>query len=338
MPKERNIIDRGMIEEFGQSISSEKARNVFYALIDDLDEIASELSQTNSLISEQNVELFLSGDFLTETLTQVSELNFYLSVRNAQLELNSINIMTNKFKIFWERLKTAWKNRNKSSARARKKEAKKLKKKNSQITEAQLREKKEKPYALVDFKSDFFDGLATKLTNMTILYNCPDRIRIVGRDEFGYRINLFPALKHDDFFKVWDAESHKFKETKPFEAKKILETKAKEISSLSKGKDDGEILYKIIRIFKVLFYNLEKSNDYQFIESLINFVPSSLFKYEEEEHHVYNVFLKVLNYISNSSISDVRSIYNQEKTIYMQEGITVLTIRSFLREIKGCLE
>lgn len=327
-----------MIEEFGQSISSEKARSVFYTLSDDLDEIASELSQTNTLISEQNVELFLTGDFLTETLTQVSELNFYLSVRNAQLELNSIDIMTNKFKIFLDKVKNAWKNRNKNSARARKKEAKKLKKKNSQITEVQLREKKEKPYALVNFKSDFYEGLATKLTNMTILYNYPDRIRIVGRDEFGYRINLFPALKHDDFFRIWDPQTNKFKETKPFEAKRILSKKAEEISLLSKGKENGDILYKIIRIFKVLFYNLEKSNEFQFIESLVNFVPSSLFKFEEEEYHVYNVFLKVLNYISNVSISDVRSIYNQEKTIYMQEGITVLTIRSFMKEIKSCLE
>ncbi len=338
MPKDRNIIDRGMIEEFAQDISSEKARSVFYALSDKLDEVSAELSQTNVLIQEQNVELFLAGDFLTETLTQVSELNFYLSIRNAQVELNSVDLMTNRFKIFWNKVKKAWKNRNKNSARARKKEAKKIKKANSQITETQLREKKEKPYSLVDFKMDFYDGLATKLTNLTVLYNYEDKIRIIGRDEFGYRINLFPVIKHDDFFRIWDAERNKFKEIRPFEAKSILEKKEKEIAGLTPlGKENGEILYEIIRIFKILFYNLEKSNDYQFIESLINFVPSSLFKYENEEHHSYNVFIKVLNYLSNSPLSEIRSIYNQEKTIYMQEGVSVLTIRSFLKEIKNCL-
>lgn len=144
MPKERNIIDRGMIEEFAQAVSNEKARNVFYALSDDLDEVSNEISQTNSLVTEQNVELFLAGDFLTNTLTQVSELNFYLSIRNAQIELNSIDIMSNKWKNFWNKVKKAWQNRNKSSARARKKQEKKLKKANSQITESQLREKKRK--------------------------------------------------------------------------------------------------------------------------------------------------------------------------------------------------
>ena len=134
MPKERNIIDRGMIEEFAQAVSNEKARNVFYALSDDLDEVSNEISQTNSLVTEQNVELFLAGDFLTNTLTQVSELNFYLSIRNAQIELNSIDIMSNRWKNFWNKVKKAWQNRNKSSARARKKQEKKLKKANSQIT------------------------------------------------------------------------------------------------------------------------------------------------------------------------------------------------------------
>ena len=114
MPKERNIIDRGMIEEFAQAVSNEKARNVFYALSDDLDEVSNEISQINPLVNEQNVELFLAGDFLTNTLTQVSELNFYLSIRNAQIELNSIDIMSNKWKNFWNKVKKAWQNRNKS--------------------------------------------------------------------------------------------------------------------------------------------------------------------------------------------------------------------------------
>lgn len=338
MSKERNVIDRGMIEEFAQSVSSEKARNVFYTLCDDIDEVSNEISQINPLVNEQNVELFLAGDFLTNTLTQISELNFYLSIRNAQIELNSIDIMSNKWKNFWNKVKKAWENRNKGSARARRRQEKKLRKANAQLTENQLREKKEKPYSLVSFKSDLYDGLATKLTNLTVLYNYEDKIRILGRDEFGYRINLYPVIKHDDFFRIWEPEKGKFCEIKPFEAKSLLEKKANEISKQTpSGKEDGEILYRIIRIFKNLFYNIEKSNNYQFVESLIYSVPSSLFKFENEEYHTYNVFLKVLNYLSNASIGDVRSIYNQDKTIYSQEMISVLTVRSFLKEVKNCL-
>lgn len=339
MARNRKIIDRGMIEQFAEALSTDKARRVFYMLSDIVDNSAMEISQINSLVNDQNVDFFETGDVLTNTLLPMSELDYYLSIRSAQIELNSIGRMENRFRVFWNKLKAAWKNRKRKSARALRRQQKKLKKAGLVITEKQLLEKKEKPYDLNSLKSDFFDALAEKLTNMTVIYNKPENLRILARDEFGFRINIYPVIKHDDYFRIWNNQKGKFVEIKPLEAKKLLEEKAQEIAKINNSnlQQDADILYKVIRIFKSLFYNLKQSYDYQFVESLIYSCPNSLFKIEEDEHYVYNIFLKVLNYLNNSPISQIRSIYNDEKTIYQQDQTTVYNVKTFLKDIQEYL-
>ncbi len=328
-----------MIEDFAQKVSDDSARKVFYLISEYVDEIATSLSQTNPILNVQNIELLMAGDLLTGTFISVSEPEFYLSVRSAQIEINSVGPMENKFRIMWNRFKSAWATRNKNTRRYQKKEKKKALKKSSEITEKQLLEKKEKPYSLLNFKDDFFEGLVQNMTNMTVLYNTPSKIRILGRDEFGFRININPVIKHDDYYKVWNSNSNKFIEIYLDKAKKLLEEKAAEISKLnSVDFNDEDLLYKIIRIFKNLYYNLCQSYNYQFVESLIYACPSSLFKTKEEENYVYNVFLKVLNYLNNVSLAELRSIYNQEVNLYKQHNISVFQIKTFLKDIKNYLD
>ena len=96
MAKKIKIVDKGMIEDFAKPISTEKARKVFYALSDYVDDCAMEIEETNSIINSQNVNFYEAGDLLTNSLLSVSELDFYLSIKSAQLELNSIGTMQNK--------------------------------------------------------------------------------------------------------------------------------------------------------------------------------------------------------------------------------------------------
>lgn len=339
MAKSKKVIDRGMIEDFANKISNENARNVSYLLSDYVDDVALEISQNNNLVQFQNVELKPCGDLATNTLIQMSELDFYLVIRSAQLEMNSIGFMENKFRNFWRRVKQAWKNRNKKrSKRALRREKKRELKNKSVITEKQLEEKKEKPYNLNDLKVDFFNGLAERLTDMTILYVYPDKIRILGRDEFGYRINIYPAFKHDDFLKVFNPVKGKFDELQVENAKSKLQKKAEEISKLNDGGfNDEDILFKMIRIFKSLFYNLKQSYSYRFVESMIYACPNSLFKLEESEHYVYDTFLKILNFMSNSPFTTYRSLYNEDKTIFEQDGVSVMLVKSFFKDIQEYL-
>ena len=336
MAKKEKIIDKGMIEDFAKPISTEKARKVFYVLSDYIDDCAMEIEESNQIVNSQNVNFFEAGDLLGNSLLSVSELDFYLSIKSAQIELNSIGTMENKFKNFLKKFKNAWKGRKKKTLRQQKKQARKIRKANAVLTEKQLQEKKEKPYDLSDFKNDVFEGLAEKLTNLSVLYNSPNKIRILAKDEFGFRINIYPVLKHEDFFRIWSETKNKFVEIKPFEAKKILEEKVKEIANINNSSkiNDADILFKIIRIFKSLFYNIKQSYNYSFVDSLVCSCPNSLFKIEENDNYVYNVFLKVLNYLNNTNLSQIRSIYNNEKTIYQQENTTYYLINSFLKDLK----
>ena len=65
--------------------------------------------------------------------------------------------------------------------------------------------------------------------------------------------------------------------------------------------------------------------------------PNSLFKLEENEHYVYNTFLKILNYLVNSPLNKYKSIYNEEKTIFEYDGVTILALKSFLKDVQEYL-
>lgn len=332
MAKKEKIIDKGMIEDFARPVSTDRARKVFYVLSDYVDDCAMEIEEVNQIVNAQNVNFYEAGDLLSDSLISVSELDFYLSIKSAQLELNSIGTMQNKFKIFLNKFKNAWKGRKKKTIRKQKKEAKKLLKSKAILTEKQLVEKKEKPYDLADFKNDIFEGLAENLTNLSVLYNNSNKIRILAKDEFGYRINIYPVIKHDDFFRIWSATKNKFVEIRPFEAKKALQEKAQEISKINNENNGGEVLFDMIRVFKNLFYNFKQSYDYQFVESLIYSCPNSLFA--NYANKTFDVFLKVLNYLNNTNLSQIRSIYNNEKTIYQQENVQYYLIKSFLKDLQ----
>jgi hypothetical protein len=268
----------------------------------------------------------------------------YLTVRSAQIELNSIGPLNNRFRQFWTKVKTAWANRNKNTKRAKRKLAKQAKKAKKEITPDLLMEKKEKPYTIYSLKNDFYDKLIERLSNLTILYNQPTKIRLLAKEELGFRINIYPAIKHDDSLKIWDVTKNKFIIKKPLEAKSLLNTKNNEINSLnekiptknrkSKTDNSSDILYKVIRIFKNLYYNMNQSYNYEFVESLIYNCPNSLF---DKSKSIYEIFIKVLNYLNNTSILNFRSIYDQDKTIYSQYSISSYSVKNFLKEIDSFL-
>lgn len=337
--KKFKVLDKSIIEDFAVKANDDSAKRVYYLLSEYVDEIANKISQTNNLVNSQNVELVKVGDLFSNTFTNISELDLYLSIKSAQIEINSSLQFENKFRNVWKRIKYAWINRNKNSARFQKKQKKKLAKKNLIITEKDLLDKKEKPYTITDLKNDFFDGLVSNMTNTTILYNMPSKIRILGKDEFGFRINIVPVIQRDGFFKVLDTTNNKFIETNPVGAKNILDEKANEINKQNSilSIHDEDLLFKIIRIFKSLYYNLFQSYNYQFVESIVYYCPNSLFKIEDEKNYIYNVFLKVLNYINNINIFNIRSIYNQDKTILQQYNLSIMQIKAFLTNIKDYL-
>lgn len=334
----KKVIDKGMIEEFGAKIDSSSLRDTIYVLSDICEDIAMELSQTNQLIKMNNVDILPFNDYSNVEILN-SDISLYLTVKSAQIELNSIGPMEKKWRVFWNKVVNAWKNRRANTRKAKKKALKLAKKRAKTLTVEQLREQKEQPYNILSFKNEFFEHLVQKLTETTVLYNQPLRIRVLAREEFGFKINFYPAIKHDDGLKIWDNVKHKFKLTKPIEAKYALADKNTKINDLNEGKSD-DIFYKIIRVFKNLYYNISQSYDYQFIESLIYNCPDTLFKVQSSKSRksiTYDAFIKILNYLNNTNISAFRSIYNNENTISEQDDITIYAIQNFIKTLNDYL-
>lgn len=332
---EKKVIDKGMIEDFASKIDVENLRNTVYYLSDMVEDIALELSQHNQLINIKNIELIPFNDFSNVELVN-SDINLYLAIRSAQIELNSIGPMQKWYRVFWNKIIRAWKNRKSNTRKARKKAAKLAKRKSKFLTIEQLIEKKEKPYTILDLKNDFYNGFIKKLTDSTVIYNQPAKLRILAKEEFGFKINIYPAIKHDDNLKIWNNVKNKFLVVKPYEAQDLLSEKNKEINQLNKNKIE-DILYRIIRIYKNIFYSIYNSCNYQFIETLIYNCPNSLFSLKNSKNETYIVFIKILNYLNNINFADYRSIYNRDNKISEQDDISIFAIKNFIKDLNEYL-
>lgn len=335
MADQRKVIDKGMIEEFGSIPDANDFRDVVYHLTDIFEEISLELSKTNSYINIKNIELLPFGDYTNNTEISSSEVDLFLTVKSAQIELNSIGPMENKWKNFWNRVVKAWKNRKNNTKKAKKKAENIAKKQAKILTITELKEKKEKPYNITSLKDDFYNKLVDKFSTSTILYNQSTNIRILAKDELGFKINIYPAFKHDEGIKFWDNYKNKFFFTNPLEAESLIKSKNEKINLINEFKII-DIFCKIIRVFKNLYLNILNSENYLFIDSLIYNCPDSLFKVNSNDS-VYNIFIKVLNYLNNVDISKFKSIYNFEKTIMEQENINYFRMKKFIKEINEYL-
>ncbi|MDD4110119.1 MAG: hypothetical protein PHS54_01040 [Clostridia bacterium] len=335
MANQRKVIDKGMIEEFGATPDANNFREVIYHFSEIFEEITTDLSKTNSYLNIKNIELIPFGDYANNTEITNSEIDLYLAVKSAQIELNSIGPMESKWKNFWNRVVNAWKNR-KANTRKAKKRAKKLANKQSKmLTIEDLKEKKEKPYTILSFKDDYYNKLVDKFTTSTILYNQHTKIKILAKDEFGFKINIYPAFKHENGIKTWDNLKNKFVLIKPLEAQTLLKNKNEEINLMNNFKI-RDSFYRIVRIFKSLYFNIYHTDSYLFIDSLIYNCPDTLFRVDSNSS-IYKIFIKILNYLNNTDISKFKSIYNNEKTITEQENINFYSLGKFIKEINEYL-
>lgn len=316
------IIDREMILDLAQGVDTQVADNAFYVLKEIFKKISEELSATNLLIKDGSVSIVKSFDFASDTATPTSNLDIFVAVKSAQIELNSIENLTGfknalKRKILdaYERVRS----KKKSVIRKRKREEKQKKKKG--ITETDLIESKLKPYSILSFKDDCFDKIIENVSPMTIVYNKKDRIQMLSNEELGININLYPVLLSRDQYKVWNHSKSKFE---TYNIKKPT-------SKIKEKNDDipDDNVLKLIRIYKSLYYNIYNSDNYRFIESMVVNLPDKVFN----DNDIYEIFLKSINYILNTDVSKYKSIYDDTKTIYEEDGISYFGMKQFLKEI-----
>ena len=188
-------------------------------------------------------------------------------------------------------------------------------------------------YAIgVMFIQNYFDYISEQLSNLSVIYNYPDKIKILSKEEIGYKINLIPAFLHDfGELRVWDNAKNKFKSIYLENAINLLNVKNEEINNYSQNTND--VFFNCIKVYKGLASNIFQKTELSFIEDLIYNCPNEIF-----EKDLYSTFIRSLNYLKNAHIADFISIYNPQNTLYSQHSISIYEVRSFLKDISDMMQ
>lgn len=259
------------------------------------------LSEKVSYITNKNVVLQPVNEYLNGAFVDNSEFVYFLGINNAQLELNTAK-KTNFWKEFLSKLKFAWANRNK-----KKKKEKKKKKKSEEQTKTTLDyEFDPAKYSIYNLAEDLQNALVNCLSETSLIHLKGNLIYIIGKDDFGAntKIKIFVVSYNDEFFRYYAGKRKGYIDVNINERCKILGDKIKQT---------GENFVKIQKVINSLYFNVNGNIPNQvFVESVLCFVPDELFQDED----IYNVFVKIINFLSIKSLRNVASINDTTKTIF----------------------
>lgn len=313
------IFSRETIEDFSKPMSEEVMANVVSWTQSTLKEIIDEIRQTNSVITDQ-YEFELAGDFLTDTTTVNSEIDLFVVVKSPQLELNSIKLSNNKFKQFWLKVKRAW-----VSTREERMSKRKRKKKQEKMTQEIVVSPNK--YSMADFKKSLIKKMLQRIDANSYIFTTSCGFKLVSREGLGVDVNIYPAIKSGDNYKLYSEYNGKFIESSFDMLGKNLEEKIENV---------GEIYTQMVRVFKNLYFNLYSNHPSEFlIESLIYNCPDALFF----GYDFFEVFVKMLNYLMNANLATFVLISDNKKKLFASKNIneSIVTINNLLKQIDNML-
>lgn len=314
------ILNREVIEEFKNPLSSDVATFAVKWTIEALSEIIEKMKKKYPAISSQ-YEFMLGGDFLTKTTNANTVIEIFILLKSPQLELNSIKLVDNKFKQLWHRVKMAYK-----SYREEKATKRKLKK--MQLKEKQKEEIFEpNKFSILNFKKQLVSQLVEQIDSNSYILITQTGFKIIARDFLGVDVNVYPVISLDNNFKVFNEITGKFNELSFEDFNQNINEKTEKV---------GEIYFDIVRVFKNLYFNTQSKNASAFfIESLIYNCPDSLFFGND----FYEVFIKILNYLKNAKTEDFVLITNKSKKLFVSKNIneSLVILSNFVKQIDNML-
>lgn len=292
-----SILTRELIESILRSsnldfveATEEKVRGLVTMAVEDLSTKVPYVSFNNVILEPVNEAL--SGGF-----TDNSKFEYFFGVDNPQLEINS---MRNDFwKRFKDRVVFAWKNRNAGKKkRRRKKDEPEIKPLKSETFDPEK-------YNLNSLAHDLQLTIANYLSATSIVYLEGNRIRIVGKDDFGTntQIIIYVTLYNNEYYRYFLSRKKGF----------LKFDNALRIAAINKKADSVGIAYvDMIKVFNTLYYNINHFMPNQiFIESLLYNCPDELYV-----ENSYDCFVKILNFLIMADIKDFKSIVNPDKSIF----------------------
>ena len=264
-----------------------------------------DLSKKVSYINVKNVILQPVNELLTNSFVDNSHCMYFLGIENAQLEMNTQHKMN-----FWrnlkDRLKIAWENRTVLKRRKKRRRRKKVK----------LEEKPEKKvkfdpskYSIYDLTEDMQYSISNFVSETTIISRSNNVIQIIGKEDFGSNtsIILYIVNMNENNFRYYAGRKKGFIDVN---IDKRIEKNSEKINQV------GDNYIKMLKIINSLFYNINGYMPNQiFIESILISCPDELY----ENDDIYKVYIKIINYLSLKTIRDIKSLYNETKTINEDE-------------------
>lgn len=258
-----------------------------------LDECIDQIKQHVPIMHAEHDYVFVDEHrFGTSTVT--SEISLFVVFKSSQLELNTTELVNNKFEKFKIKFSNALKSMKKSKR-------KRKKKKESDNQEVQIQHISK--YSILNLKKDLSQLLVSKIDKESYIQIFNYYIKLVSPNTLGITVNFYPVLEGEKGYKLYNSFKNAFLE---------VDFKDRDKNFNEKYGQVGLNLLYMIRVFNNLYFSLYNSSINQiFIESLLYNVPNELF----EGYSFYESFIKILNYLSNVNLKNFVSITDTTKKL-----------------------
>lgn len=307
-------ISRQLIESIAIADSTEFADEIEQKVSDLVSLAVEDLSHSIPFVSTENCVLQPVTENFNGALTPESDYVYFLGFLSPQIELNCLQY-NDSWKKFKERVVVAWNNSKKPKKR-------KKKKKNQEEAPVSNYDYVAEKYNLDALKDDLQRALVKNLTQTSIVYNNSMSLRVIGRDEFGPKtqIIIYPCLMEGDDYKFLISRKKGFYKLNFLKRAELINEKIERV---------GYEYLTMIKILNSLFRSTNRfgsTPNQIFIESLLYNVPDELYEGDD----IYDMFIKIVNYLNLTDVSKFTSIANPELKIN-EDRLTKLNQVSFLK-------
>ncbi len=298
------VIDKQLIESIVRKKNDEFIDKVNEKLNLIVSNAVDDLAQQIAYINLDNVILQPANELISGAFTDNSKFVYLMGIDSAQLELNTLK-STNFWKDLKNRILFAWQNRN--TRRAKRKERKKKKKQEKELAvNPVIYNFDPSKYNIYSLCEDLQTAIAKFSALTTVVYLEDTRIRLIGKDDYGSntQIIIYPVIYNGEVYKYYAGRKKGFIEINIASRAETLNEKFNKC---------GENFVDMIKIFNVLYFYANKTTPNQiFIESILVSCPDDLFKGDD----AYTIFVKIINYLTMTSVKNIKSINNPNKSIF----------------------
>ncbi len=296
------ILNSNIIKEFAKSVDNSSFNQAYSKVNQYINDALSIIKNRNPYIN--NYDIFIANEAFSDAEFYASTLDIFIVFNAVQIELNQEKNKENKFiksiKYFWQSFQDNF-FIFRSKKRKNNKYLKKVEKK------VMLLEK----YNVTTLYNDILVQLSKQMYNKTELYINSNKITIIGEEEFGLPINIYPVFYVDEEkFKLYNIKTDK---------NIIIDFKDRFQNVEIKNLQTNDNYINQIRIFNNIYWNIFKQKPNQiFIESLIFSCPNNLFV-----NDVVETTINLVNYIKNNTMQNLKSICDETIDLFNEQLNTV---------------